>query len=120
MTADSARDGKDWQIQRKRVQKQIVAGRGVCELCSWPIRSDDHWSLSREAGKGVSPDSAYICRSTSPQGTFSVHKGIVDNSEVTAPSCTLLRSTVCGKDTSILVLPPSLEASMRKSCDRVR
>ena len=35
MTADSAKYGKDWQIQRKRVQKQIVAGRGVCELCSW-------------------------------------------------------------------------------------
>ena len=49
MKADSAKYGKDWQIERKRVQEQIVAGRGVCELCSWPIRSDDHWSLSRKA-----------------------------------------------------------------------
>ena len=53
MTADSAKYGKDWQIQRKRVQKQIVAGRGVCELCGWAIRSDDHWSLSREAGGAI-------------------------------------------------------------------
>ena len=94
----------------RRPREQLEVG--------WP-----QWLLSVrliQRVEGVSPDSVYICRSTSPQGTFSVHKGIVDNSEVTAPSCTLLRSTVCGKDTSILVLPPSLEASMRKSCDRVR
>ena len=53
MTADSAKYGKDWQIERKRVQRQIVAGRGVCELCGWAIRSDDHWSLSREAGGAI-------------------------------------------------------------------
>ena len=49
MKADSAKYGKDWKIERKRVERQIVAGRGVCELCGWAIRSDDHWSLSREA-----------------------------------------------------------------------
>ena len=53
MTADSAKYGRDWKIQRKRVQRQIVAGRGVCELCGWAIRSDDHWSLSREAGGAI-------------------------------------------------------------------
>ena len=53
MTPDSAKYGKDWQIQRKRVQRQIVAGRGVCERCGRPICSDDHWSLSREAGGAI-------------------------------------------------------------------
>ena len=53
MKTDSAKYGKSWQIKRKRVEKQIVAGRGVCELCSWPIRSDDQWSLSREAGGAI-------------------------------------------------------------------
>ena len=53
MKADSAKYGREWKTQRKRVQKQIVAGRGVCELCGWPIRSDDHWSLSREAGGAI-------------------------------------------------------------------
>ena len=53
MTADSAKYGKDWQIERKRVQRQIVAGRGVCELCGWAIRDGEHWSLSREAGGAI-------------------------------------------------------------------
>ena len=53
MTADSAKYGKDWKIKRKRVQREIAAGWGVCEICSWPIRSTDHWSLSREAGGAI-------------------------------------------------------------------
>ena len=27
--------------------------READELCSWPIRNDDHWSLSREAGGAI-------------------------------------------------------------------
>ena len=53
MKTDSARYGKSWQIKRKRVQKEIAAGRGVCELCGWPIVTTDHWSLSREAGGAI-------------------------------------------------------------------
>ena len=35
--------GKSWQIERKRGQRQIVAGRGsAAELCGWADRSDDH------------------------------------------------------------------------------
>ena len=49
----NAKTPRDWQFERKRVQRQIVAGRGVCELCGWAIRSDDHWSLSREAGGAI-------------------------------------------------------------------
>jgi hypothetical protein len=50
MNPDSSKYGKTWQIERKRVQREIAGGRGVCELCGWPILSSDHWSLSREAG----------------------------------------------------------------------
>ena len=53
MKADSAKYGKDWKIERKRVERQIVAGRGLCELCGWAIRNDDHWSLSREASGAI-------------------------------------------------------------------
>ena len=42
MKTDSAKYGKRWQIERKRVQREIAAGRGVCELCGWPIASGDH------------------------------------------------------------------------------
>ena len=49
MKTDSAKYGTSWQIKRRRVQREIAAGRGVCSRCGWPIRSTDHWSLSREA-----------------------------------------------------------------------
>ena len=53
MKTDSAKYGRDWKIKRRKVEKEIAAGRGVCELCSWPILSTDHWSLSREADGAI-------------------------------------------------------------------
>ena len=37
-------------LRHKRVQREIAAGRRVCELCGWPIGSGDHWSLVQEVG----------------------------------------------------------------------
>ena len=50
MNAVSAKYARDWKIKRQRVQREIAAGRGVCEVCGWPIRNGDHWSLVQEVG----------------------------------------------------------------------
>jgi hypothetical protein len=50
MSPDRSKYGREHRIRRKRVQMEIAAGRGVCELCGWPIGSADHWSLVQEVG----------------------------------------------------------------------
>jgi hypothetical protein len=53
MNPDSSKYGRKHRIERKRVQAEIAAGRGVCELCGEPIASAQHWSISREAGGAI-------------------------------------------------------------------
>jgi len=50
MSPGKSKYGPEHRIRRKRVQREIAAGRGVCEVCGWPIRDGDHWSLVQEVG----------------------------------------------------------------------
>jgi hypothetical protein len=50
MNPDRSKYGREWRIERKRCQIEISRGRGVCELCGFPIADGDHWSLCEEAG----------------------------------------------------------------------
>lgn len=53
MNPDSSKYGRKHRIERKRVQAEIAAGRGVCGLCGEVIRSGHNWSLSRQAGGAI-------------------------------------------------------------------
>ena len=50
MKADSSKYGRKHQIERRRWQSEIAAGRGVCAICGRPIVRDAHSSLIRDLG----------------------------------------------------------------------
>jgi hypothetical protein len=46
----SAKYGRKDQIERRRWQSEIDAGRGVCVICHRRIVRRAHWSLIRDLG----------------------------------------------------------------------